>query len=109
FIVMLVPEIQKSREVRVHLEDHTPAASAVPAIRPAPGDVLFLAESNRSVTPIPGLDFDFNVVYEHRMLILILILLQFIPSSNISKTQNAQREVRVGRLGSNYGLPDYSA
>ena len=67
YIFALIAEIRQGGEVVVHLEDNIAALSAVAAVRPAGGHILFPMERNGSIAAFACFDGDFCMVDKHRV------------------------------------------
>src|SRR5437867_6973064 len=64
-VVPAVAKVEEGTEALVRPEDHRATASAVPAVGPAPGHVLFPPKADAAPATMPALDEDLDLVDEH--------------------------------------------
>jgi hypothetical protein len=62
--MLLVPEVEKRGELAIGLEDHVSAFPPIAAIGSPPGNILFAAKAEATVTSISSFDEDFRFIDE---------------------------------------------
>jgi hypothetical protein len=62
---LLVPEIEKSGQVTVGLNDDISALATVAAIWAPQGDILFTTETTTTISAVSGMNLNFDLIYKH--------------------------------------------